>query len=218
MRACCSGPIERSAEILRAWREWIETVPEDVTSVGRILQFPPIPDIPEPLRGGSFVVVEAAYVGDEASGEELLRPLRELGPAMDTVATMPVERLSEVHMDPPGPAPGLGDGTMLAEFPAEAVDALVAAAGPGSGSPLLSVEIRHMGGALARPSAEDGVVGALDAGFAMFAVGMAIDAEVAVATEAHVRVVHEALAPWEAERTYFNFTERRADGRTLWAS
>ena len=50
----------------------------------------------------------------------------------------------------------------------------------------------------------------------MFAVGIAINAEVAAATEAHVRVVHEALAPWEAERTYFNFTERRADGRTLW--
>ena len=209
-------PLERASEILHAWREWIETVPEDVTSVGRLLQFPPIPEIPEPLRGGSFVVVEAAYVGSEADGEALLRPLRELGPEMDTVAMMPVERLSEVHMDPPGPAPGAGDGTMLAELPAEAVDALVAAVGPGSGSPLLSVEVRHMGGALARTSPEHGAVGALDAGFAFYALGVAPTPELREASEREVERVRAAIAPWEAERTYFNFTERRENGRTLW--
>ena len=42
-------PIERGSEVLRAWRSWIQDVPDEVTSVGRFLQFPPIPDIPEPL-------------------------------------------------------------------------------------------------------------------------------------------------------------------------
>ena len=37
------------------------------------MQFPPIPDIPEPLRGSAFVLVEAIYLGDEAEGAELLR-------------------------------------------------------------------------------------------------------------------------------------------------
>src|SRR6185295_5504701 len=46
-------PLERGTEVLRAWRRWVEDVPEEITSVGRFLQFPPIPDIPEPLRGGS---------------------------------------------------------------------------------------------------------------------------------------------------------------------
>jgi hypothetical protein len=209
-------PIERSGEILHAWREWIETVPEEVTSVGRLLRFPPIPELPDALRGQSFVVVEAAYIGSEEDGEALLRPLRELGPAMDTIATMPVQRLSEVHMDPPGPAPGLGDGTMLDDLPAEAIEAILDAAGPESESSLLSVEVRHMGGELARSSPEKGAVGALQAGFAFFAVGMAPTPELAVVTEEHVQAVLRAIAPWEAERTYFNFTERRADGRTLW--
>ena len=55
-------PLERAGEVLKAWREWVDTVPEEVTSVGRILQLPPIPEIPEPLRGQSLVVVEAAYL------------------------------------------------------------------------------------------------------------------------------------------------------------
>src|SRR5213593_65750 len=41
-------PIERASEVLHAWREWLPTAPEEVTSVGRLLQLPPIPEIPEP--------------------------------------------------------------------------------------------------------------------------------------------------------------------------
>ena len=142
-------PIERSAEVLHAWREWTDTVPEEVTSVGRLLQFPPIPDLPDFLRGKRFVVVEAAYIGDEFEGAELIRPLRELGPDMDTFAMIPAPALQELHMDPPQPVPGQGDGTFLDELPSAAIDAIVAAVGPGSGSALLSVEIRHCGGAMA---------------------------------------------------------------------
>ena len=53
-------PFERSAEILNAWREWVEDTPREVTSAGRLMQFPPIPQLPEALRGQSFVIVEAA--------------------------------------------------------------------------------------------------------------------------------------------------------------
>ncbi|MDQ3822971.1 MAG: FAD-binding oxidoreductase [Actinomycetota bacterium] len=209
-------PMERAAEILHAWREWIDTVPEELTSVGRLLRFPPIPEMPDALRGKAFVVVEAAYVGTEAEGAELLRPLRELGPEMDTVAMMPVERLSEVHMDPPGPAPGRADGMMLAELPAEAVEALLAAVGPDSASSLFSVEFRHLGGELARSSPEKGAVGALDAGFAVHTIGLAPTPEMVAVSQEQFRGVRAVLAPWQTERTYFNFTERRTEGRELY--
>ena len=205
-------PIERGTEVLRAWRRWIEDVPDEVTSVGRFLQFPPIPDIPEPLRGRSFVVVEATYLGDEASAAELLRPLRELGPAIDTFATIPVEELSSLHMDPEHPVPGVGDGMLLADLDDEAIDALVAAAGAGSGSPLLSVEVRHLGGALSRREPGQGALAAIDAGFAMFAVGISMTAEMGAAMHAHVEVIQSALAKWDAGRDYLNFTERREKG------
>ena len=39
-------PIERSSEVLLAWREWTDAVPDEVTSIGRILRFPPFPEIP----------------------------------------------------------------------------------------------------------------------------------------------------------------------------
>lgn len=209
-------PFERAAEVLNAWSEWVEDTPEEITSGGRLMQFPPIPDIPEAVRGRSFVMVEAAYTGSEADGAELLRPLRELGPEMDTFAMIPAAELRFLHMDPPQPVPGAGDGMALAELTPEAVDALVAVAGPGSGSPLLSVELRQLGGAVAVERPEHGAVGHLDAGFALFGVGMALDPEMEAAVKVHAQTVKDALAPWADGRGYFNFSDTPLEGRSLY--
>ena len=209
-------PFERAAEVLNAWSEWVEDTPEEITSAGRLMQVPPIPDIPEAVRGRSFVMVEAAYTGGEADGAELLRPLRGLGPEMDTFAMIPAAELRFLHMDPPQPVPGAGDGMALAELTPEAVDALVAVAGPGSGSPLLSVELRQLGGAVAVERPEHGAVGHLDAGFALFGVGMALDPEMEAAVKVHAQTVKDALAPWADGRGYFNFSDTPLEGRSLY--
>src|SRR6266498_987435 len=135
-------------EVLTAWQEWTETVPDEMTSVGRLLNIPPLPEVPEPLRGRSVVVVEAIYIGDEAEGAELLAPLRALAPEIDTVAIMPASALQTLHMDPEEPVPGIGDGMMLDRLTPEAIAKLVDVVGPDS--PLLSVEVRHLGGELGR--------------------------------------------------------------------
>jgi FAD binding domain/Berberine and berberine like len=205
-------PFERAKEILNAWRVWVESTPDEVTSAGRLLQFPPFPEIPEPLRGQSFVVVEAAFIGGEEDGAALLQPLRELDPVMDTFAMIPAGGLRHLHMDPPGPVPGVGDGMNLADLTPEAVNALVAVAGPGSGSPLVSVELRQLGGAVAQESPAHGAVGAIDAGFALYAVGMAADAEMTQLVEARVDALQAALGPWTAARGYFNFADSPAEG------
>ena len=123
-------PIQRAAQVLHAWREWTSTVPDEVTSIGRILRFPPLPEVPEPLRGQSFALVEAAYLGDAAAGAELIQPLRRLGLQLDTFAVIKPPQLRQLHMDPDQPVPSQGDGAFLADFPAAAIDAVVALAGP----------------------------------------------------------------------------------------
>jgi len=202
-------PVERAAEILRAWRTWTAMVPDEMTSVGRILQFPPLPFIPEPVRGKSFVVVEAIYAGDPADGELWLSPLRDLEPVMDTVTTMPIAELSRLHMDPEGPAPGVGDGTMLSAFDEDAIDALVETT---VGAPLLSAEVRHLGGAVARPSVEHGALSHFEDEYLMFTVGIAPTPEAAEAVHGAVARVLTALEPWHARQTYSNFAESTRRG------
>jgi FAD/FMN-containing dehydrogenase len=208
-------PVERATEVLNAWRDWTEHLPDELSSVGRILQFPPIPQIPEPVRGKSFVVVQAIYAGDAEDGARLLEPMRALGPVMDTVAPMPVEGLSRLHMDPEEPVPGTGDGGMLNEVDPEFVDRFVAGV---VGSPILSAEIRHLGGAVARRSSQHGAVDAFDAPYIMFAVGMAPTPEAYEAVQESVAALREAIEPWEAEHTYMNFAESRRRATTLFSS
>jgi UDP-N-acetylenolpyruvoylglucosamine reductase len=206
--------VERAAEVLDAWREWTHTVPEQVTSIGRILQLPPIPDIPEPLRGRAFVVVEAAMMLDEASGARLLEPLRALGPEMDTFATVPAEALGTLHMDPDHPVPGQGDHLMLSDITAETVAAMAEAT---VGSALLSVELRHLGGALGRGGDDHGALQAFDGDYAMFAVGMTMTPEMGLAVRAGLDGVVAALQPWDSGREYLNFVEKPQDPRRMFA-
>ena len=51
----------------------------------------------------------------------------------------------------------------------------------------------------------------------MFSVGLPFTPELAEAQEAHLDVVAEAMAPWKAEQTYFNFAERAVDSETFYA-
>ncbi len=205
-------PWERSTEVLQTWLEWTRTVPDEVTSVGRILQFPPLPEIPEPLRGGQFVVVEAVVIGTEQEGVDLLAPIRELGPALDTFAMVPPVGIAELHMDPPMPVPYTGEGQMLGELTAEAIDAFVATAGPESGSPLVSAEIRHVGGgAMHRAEETHGVLSTFDSSYLSFGVGMVLDEDSYLAARAQLERIGKALAAFDTGRQYLNFTEDHTD-------
>jgi FAD/FMN-containing dehydrogenase len=203
-------PLQRAAEVLHAWRAWTGTVPDEVTSLGRILRLPPLPEVPEPLRGRAFTLVEAACLGDAAAGAALIRPLRQLGPELDTFAMIPAPALQQLHMDPEQPVPAQGDGALLTDFPAAAIDALITVAGPDADTPLASIEVRHLGGALARPAPDGGAQANIDATYAMFAGGFTPTPELAAAVRNHAQAVKDALAAWHASYNYYNFEETPA--------
>ena len=205
-------PAEVGAEAVRAYREWASGVPDEVTSVVRFLTPPPIPDVPEPLRGTPLLTIGAACIGGQAEGEATIAPLREIGETiMDTFAWMPTSGLSRIHMDPENPVPGVGEGQTITDLPDEAIDAFVAVAGPESGSPLLLSELRHLGGALGRPAENGGALSHLDAGFAMYSVGMPMTPELGEAIPAHLKKVEQTMDPWSAAGGYYNFTEDPCD-------
>jgi hypothetical protein len=204
-------PWERSGEVLARWAEWTGDAPEQISSSARMIQFPPLPQIPEPVRGKKLVMIDGVWDGDRNEADDVLRPLRELGPEMDSWAVIPATGLVEVHGDPPEPVPSLTDHRLIREVPAEMVEAWVEVAGPGSGSPLLFSELRHWGGAIARAPEGAGVVGSFAEPYSLFIVGMAPEPGIAEAGRAHAARICEALAPWAADRRFVNFTEQVVD-------
>jgi FAD/FMN-containing dehydrogenase len=213
MRSVYAGmmlfPWERAREVLQAWREWTAGAPESVTTSARIMQFPPMEELPPFLRGRGVVLIDGAIVEETERAAELLAPLRALGPEMDTFEDIPPVGLSRIHMDPEQPMPGISDSMMLDRLDAETVDRLVDATGPGSGSPLLMVELRHLGGALGRYAG--GPLSRFEGEYLYFAAGIPMDPAVVAALEAHFAIVGSALAPASSGRQYLNFAERPHD-------
>ncbi|HWH92745.1 MAG TPA: FAD-binding oxidoreductase [Baekduia sp.] len=211
-------PWERASEVLHAWREWTLDAPETATTSARILQVPPFPDIPEVVRGRKFVVIDGAVLGSLAYAGEVLSALRALEPEIDMFSMAPPAALSHIHMDPEHPVPGMGDHAMLEQLPAAAIDALVAVAGHESGSELLAVELRHVGGALSRVAANAGARSRLEAAYILFAVGTPLTPEMAAGIPPRLAQVKAALAPWHAAGAYLNFAEQPTDVSTAFGS
>jgi hypothetical protein len=208
-------PWEQSHEVISRWVEWTRTTPDEVTSMARILQLPPFPDIPEIVRGRQLVAVSAAILGSREDGEWLLGPMRDLKPEIDTFAEMPIAGLSHLHGDPEHPVPGMSDTRMIDDLPPSAVDTFIEKAGPDAGTALLVAELRQMGGAFGRSGEGHGALDRIDAGFVAFAVGIPMDEQVGIKVERDSRELMEAMEVYGHGRSYSNFAERPTDASSF---
>jgi hypothetical protein len=186
-------PLDQTSDVLHAWTELLPTFPEELTSWASVIHFPPLPEIPEPVRGRSFVILLAAFLGAEADGRELLRPLRALGPELDTYATQPPVGLGELAMDPPDPLPFRMTHALLDELPSSAIEVVARVAGPGSA--LALVEFRHMGGALARHEHGAGARATLPGEICLLSLGVEPDASAESAVVAGLGALSAAVEP-----------------------
>jgi FAD/FMN-containing dehydrogenase len=209
-------PWEQSHEVISRWAEWTRTTPDEVTSMARILQLPPFPDIPEIVRGRQIVVVSAAILGSREDGEWLLGPMRDLKPEIDTFAELPLAGLSHLHGDPEHPVPGLSDTRVIDDLPASAVDTFVEKAGPDAGTALLLAELRQMGGAFGRSGEGHGALDRIDGGFVSFALGIPVDEQVGAKVERDSRELMEAMEVYGHGRAYANFAERPVDASSFY--
>jgi FAD/FMN-containing dehydrogenase len=201
---------ERGGEVLHAWGELTAGAPEELTSVFKLLQLPDLPEIPDPLRGKAFAAVTAAFLGEEAEGAALVEPLRQLGPMLDTFAMVPPVALSFIAQDPEDPLPYTSSHHLMGELPGEAVDKLIEVGGAGSGSPLAMIELRHLGGALARSEPHHGAYAAMNGEYVLFALGGILAPEDAPVMVEAVDRVAAAMEPWRSG-WYLNFVERPSD-------
>ncbi|MEU0486118.1 FAD-binding oxidoreductase [Streptosporangium sp. NPDC006013] len=198
-------PGEAAGGVLHAWRRWTASVPEELTSSVALLRLPDLPDLPAPLRGRFVVHVRIAYLGSAARGEELLRPLREIGGRIaDTVGDMPYRAVAAIHADPTEPTPYHERSMMLRELPGPAVDTLLELAGPGADCPIDMVELRHLGGALARTPEVPNATGNRAAAYSLSAVSPAGPQQTDEVT-GYPELLLQRMTPWSTGRSFLNF-------------
>jgi FAD/FMN-containing dehydrogenase len=144
-------PASRANAILRFYREFTATAPDELTTVFAFLTAPPAPFIPAPLQGTPVVAIVACWAGDLERGAAALRPLHTYGPpAVDLLGEMPyVELQSMLDASAPHGLHYHMKSANFADLCDTAIDDIVAGAAR-MASPLSAVHVHHLGGAVSR--------------------------------------------------------------------
>jgi FAD/FMN-containing dehydrogenase len=196
---------ERAAEILPAYRSFLETAPDDVGGALALITAPPAPFVPAHLQGQPAIAMVVCYTGDPAEGEKAIQPLLDLDPVVRMVQPMPyvaVQALLE-PMNPPGMR-NYWKADMYPELPDVALDALIDAAAEPL-SPLTAIIVQPLGGAVHRVPDDATAMGWRSAKWALHILGMWPDAAADERNIAWVRNVAQALKPWAGDGAYLNY-------------
>lgn len=201
-------PLAQAADVVSAFREVTRQAPDELSTWLQILRFPPIPDIPEPMRGKAFVTVSLTYLGTADEAEQAIKPLRALPePVMGGLGLVPVEAIGALNAEPVDPMPSMDFCSTLSELDDQVIDRLLEQVGPGVESPLMMVQIRHLGGAFARRNTGDGAAPQLDAPYLLFTFGVPMSPELAAAIGFAQGQLREALADHLTGVAPYNFID-----------
>lgn len=178
-------PGENAEDVLATYAEWVSTIPDDLCTSLAFLRLPPMPEVPELLRGRLAMHLRITHPDPAADLDELLAPMRSCAPVLlDTVGLLPYDQLDTIHQDPVDPVPAADRGLLLDGLSSEAQQVLLEQVGPQAESTLLIVELRHLGGALRTPPPGGGAIAGRDAAFSIYAVGMAAGPGAAIVSSA----------------------------------
>jgi len=206
-------------DVLHAFATWSAALPEEVSTTSiALLRLPPLPELPEPLRGQFVVSLRYAHLGGAEAAAELLAPMRAVAtPLIDAVQEIPYAAVVSIHQDPTDPIPFWDGGTGLRDLSAAPVDALLEVAGPGQDIPVPVVEVRLLGGAMARPAAIPNAVSGRDTAYALTTVGI-LTPDTAEIVPGLVDGIVAAVAPWRSRFDLFNLIGRATPQRVagLW--
>jgi len=201
-------PAEAAPAVFRAFAAVTREAPEELTAWAAVLHLPDAPVVPEPMRGVSLALLLATYLGDPADAERLLAPVRAAGPVLrDTLRPLAPGEVGLLAEEPVDPSPAVLAGTRLHTFDDAAVDTLLARVGAGSGTPLMQVQVRHTGGALARervPSA----AGAAPEPYLLYGLSVVPVPEAYAPVSGALDDLFAAMAPWSAGTAPLTFLDR----------
>jgi FAD/FMN-containing dehydrogenase len=205
-------PVERAEALLARWRELMRDAPEEL---GLAFAYMTVPadeeDLPAELRGGLAAMIAGLYNGPAERGEELLAPLRELEPALDTFGVTPYADFQCSIDDPPGYR-NYWTAEQLPDLSDAAIETIHARAleMPGSSPQIFCVA---WGGAVARAGSEDSPLAGRDAGFVVHPLMLWEDPADDEAVISWGRGFRDSLREFATGTSYLNFTSEEDERR-----
>ena len=196
----------RDPAILRAYRDFMETAPDDVGGAAALITAPPEPFVPQEVQGQPVMGIIVCYTGNPEEGERAMKPILDLGPVVRMVQPMPYVALQQllVPSNPSG-MQNYWKADMYPELPDEAIDILIQKSTPPS-SPMHTLIVQPLGGEATRIADDATAMGwRSSAKWALHILGMWEDPAENEAQIAWVREVAAALEPYAQKGTYLNY-------------
>ena len=210
-------PLAEAPAVLRAWRDWIPSAPDDVTPAANVFgtAMPAAAGLPEPVHGEKVVVVAGMHAGAPEEGMAALQPLRELGtPLADVSQIMPFTAVQSAFdaFFPRGQLQSYWTSTYLDELSDEAIDTMTRLAHdrrPGrSDVEIVNFELLPMGGAVSRVDPTATAFGQRGASYLVAVDGNWSDAADNAEQIRWVREAWRRVSAFGGGATYLNFSSR----------
>jgi FAD/FMN-containing dehydrogenase len=191
---------DRAVDAFAAYREWALDEPDESNTAMAVAQMPPVPEVPEPVRGRRVLMLRAFHLGEAGEAERLLAPLRDAAgpPLLDGMRATTFADAAVMLPSPPPMANEVYFG-LFHDVPDDAIAAVVEVEG------LAGVELRHWGGAMARPEPGAGPLGHRDVPFSLVAMAQAPDRDQVERAKAAVDAVASRLEPYVTGGSFLNF-------------
>jgi FAD/FMN-containing dehydrogenase len=204
-----AGPVfwsmEDAPQVLRFYRDWVADCPDEVMTIVVQRRAPDLPAVPRDLVGRHVIGVAACYAGPVDEGEKALRPLKSFGsPVLDLCRPKPY--LTHQSMFDPGFPHGWWyyfRACDVAELSDELIE-IMSEYGRRIVSPITSVAVWQMGGAVARVGEDETAFSGRGAGFTFNINGNAYAADGFEAEREWARGFWSALRPFHTS-VYVNF-------------
>ncbi len=206
-------PMEEAPKVLRFYRDWIADCPDELMTIVMQRRAPALPVVPAELVGRPVVGVAACYAGPVEEGEAILRPLKTFeSPVLDLCQPKPfLTHQGSLDASFPHGAWYYVRSCDVTQLSDEIID-IVAEHGRRITSPLSSIALWQMGGAVARVGEEETAFHGRKAGFTFNINGNSHSAEGFEAERQWARDYWSALAPYHTS-VYVNFLMEEGEER-----
>ncbi len=201
-------PTEDAAAVLRGFRAYGETAPDEVSALAVAITMPADPHLPEPVHNKEVLIVGATYVGDIEEGMSVMQPLRELAtPLADISQPMPFTVVQSAFdgFFPRGELRTYWKSTSASELSDGLID-LCAAKAQERPAPLVTVVVWLTGGQVNRVGEDESAFGERSAAYLLSIEGSWNDPADDDKVVSWVRETWSQIAEFGTGSTYLNFT------------
>jgi hypothetical protein len=201
-----------SRAVLRGWADYASQAPDELTTITFVMPAPPAPFIPADQVGKLVAIIGVCYAGDLEAGQRVVEPLRKLGqPMVDISGPMPYPAMFSLTQEATRPQPHAIRSGYLNALEDAALETILehAARMP---LPFGLVQLRALGGAMARVPAEATAFAHRDKRFLAAIIGGGLELAHLEPQRAWTEQLWAALRP-HAAGAYSNFLEDEGDQR-----